>query len=233
MRPPFPLGSDSGSGPGVRVSICLDLACSRRPCEVSIGLCASPRSPNHSHAHCPLCCRVFTGCLKNSLLFFSPLYIKSEPPLPSKTCAAHTHSENISPCVSELQVLSKNKIVDVSDMRSSAKLIPGWFSEEAKNPRHSAPLLRCRGPSGDKVLPSPLHVLSSQLPPLHVCDFGRVCNFWSSSFREPCPENTHPAKLGPSSSSSSTTTSTTTSQHAAHRSTYALVRGAAGAADNK
>lgn len=97
------------------------------PARFPSGFPRSPHSPNHSHAHCPLCCCVFTVHLKNSLLCSSPLYIKSELSLavPSKTSATNTHSEYISLCRSTLQMLSKNKIVDVNDMRSFTKLIPG------------------------------------------------------------------------------------------------------------
>lgn len=139
------------------------------PARFPSGFPRSPHSPNHSHAHCPLCCCVFTVCLKNSPLSSPPLYIKSELSLavPSKTSATNTHSEYISPSGSNPQMLSKNKIVDVTDMRSFTKLIP-WLISSQPNPRHSPRLLLWWGPSGDKVLQSLLHVLSSQLPSLHV-----------------------------------------------------------------
>lgn len=77
-----------------------------------------------------------------------------------------TRTVNTFHCGSDLQMLSKNKIVDVTDMRSLTKLIPASFFSQP-NPRHSPPLLLWRGPSGDEVLQSLLHVLSSQLPSLH------------------------------------------------------------------
>lgn len=95
-----------------------------------------PCSPNHSHTHCPLC---------HVLLFLVTLHRRNSPLSPSrhsilnassrcqvKPCSVHTHSENIfRRTVSQIQVLSENKIVDVTDTRSSVTLIPDeWGHRE-------------------------------------------------------------------------------------------------------
>lgn len=79
--------------------------------------------------------------------------------------APRTRTLNTFHCGSNLQILSKNKFVYVTDMRSLTKLIPNTLS--LPPPRHSPPLLLWWGPLGDQVLQSLLHVLSSQLPCLH------------------------------------------------------------------
>lgn len=182
------------------------------PARFPSGFPRSPHSPNHSHAHCPLCCCVFTVCLKNSPLSSSPLYIKSELSLavPSKTSATNTHSEYISPSGSNPQMLSKNKIVDVTDMRSFTKLIPGSF-RASQTPATLHDCYSGEGPRATRFCSLYYMCCQANCLPCTLW-FWTGVQLWSSLL-QPLSRNTHPAKLK----------LTTTSHRAAHRSTYAPV----------
>lgn len=76
-----------------------------------------------------------------------------------------TRTVNTFHCGSNLQMLSKNKIVDVTDMRSLTKLIPGSFLA-SQTPAALHDCYSGEGPWATRFLQSLLHVLSSQLPSL-------------------------------------------------------------------
>lgn len=109
-----------------------------------------PTAQNHSHAHCPLCCYVFTVCLKNSPLSNSAASIlkvshhspRQAKPVPRTRTANTFHFADPA-----LQMLSENKIVDVTDMRSLTKLIPGSFLAS----QTTATLLRCCSGEGPRA----------------------------------------------------------------------------------
>lgn len=103
-----------------------------------------------------------------------------------------------------LQMRSKNKIVDVTDMRNLTKLIPGSIFCEPKPPQFSmaATLARALGQQASTVS---ITCAVRPIAFLALCDFGRVCKFGSFPLQG-LLKNTHPARLQ----------LTTTSFHAAH-----------------
>lgn len=152
----------------------------------------SPRSsysPNHSHAHCPLCCYVFTVCLKNFALSNSLLYIKSELSfvVPSKTSATNTHTAHFTadPTSRYLAKISLCMWLTWEASQSGSQTLSFFFLFFLREPtpRHSPPLLLWWGPLGDEVLQSLLHVLSSQLPCLHFVILDGCVNLELSTAR--------------------------------------------------
>ncbi len=96
-----------------------------------------------------------------------------------------TRTVNIFHCGSNLQMRSENKIVDVTDMRSLTKLIPGSFlASQTPAPLHDCCSVRALGRRGFTVS---ITCAVKPIAFLELCDFGRVCNFGALPCKL-CPE---------------------------------------------
>lgn len=98
------------------------------PARFPSGSLQSPHSPDQNHTHCPLCCNIFQSALRilPSLILCSILKVSHHLQCQVKP-VPQTRTVNTFHCRSNLHVRSKNKIMDVTDMRSLTKLIPGSF----------------------------------------------------------------------------------------------------------
>lgn len=152
----------------------------------------SPRSsysPNHSHAHCPLCCYVFTVCLKNSALSNSLLYIKSELSfvVPSKTSATNTHTAHFTadPTSRYLAKISLCMWLTWEASQSWSQTLFFFFKRANPPPLSStATLVRALGRRGFAVS---ITCAVKPIALLALCDFGRVCKFGALHCKS-CPE---------------------------------------------
>lgn len=98
--------------------------------------------------------------------------------------APRTRTLNTFHCGSNLQILSKNKFVYVTDMRSLTKLIPNTLSLPPPPLSSTATLVRALGRPGFAVS---ITCAVKPIALLALCDFGRVCKFGALHCRS-CPE---------------------------------------------
>lgn len=149
--------------------------------------------------------RILCSLALHSILKVSYDLLCQVKPVP-RTC-----TEYISLCRSNLQMLSKNKIVDLIDMRSFTKLIPGAFLA-SQTPATLHDCYSGVGPQATRFCSLYYMCCQANCLPCTLWVWMGV-QHWSSPLQA-LSRNTHPAKLKLA----------TTSHHAAHRSTYAPVQ---------
>lgn len=112
--------------------------------------------------HCAAAFVQSTSRILRSLTLYSILKVSYHLLCQGKP-APRTRTVNTFHCGSNLQMLSENKIVDVTDMRSLAKLIRGSFLA-SQTPATLHDCFFGEGPRATRFLQALLHMLSSQLP---------------------------------------------------------------------
>lgn len=97
--------------------------------------------------HCAAAFVQSASRIRRSLTPDSILKVSYHRPCQAKPVPRNTHSEYISPPIRPSRCFSENKIVDVTDMRSLTKLIPGSFLAS----RTPASLRACRSGEGPRA----------------------------------------------------------------------------------